>query len=154
MAFDQRVAECLYSCEVDEPVGVIELDSGKAELRLEPADVLHELVANLVHGFVDDLLLHVLHLEAKAVFQHGEAVQVLLQEVAKGLALGAEALTPYSKAFSSLRGNAAFNQIETRLRHKFGTKITVRKNSSGGGEIGIEFYNADDLERLIDLLDS
>ena len=55
---------------------------------------------------------------------------------------------------SSLRGNAAFNQIETRLRHKFGTKITVRKNSSGGGEIGIEFYNADDLERLIDLLDS
>ena len=55
---------------------------------------------------------------------------------------------------SSLRGNAAFNQIETRLRHKFGTKITVRKNSSGSGEIGIEFYNADDLERLIDLLDS
>ncbi|HAP37130.1 MAG TPA: DNA-binding protein, partial [Bacteroidetes bacterium] len=55
---------------------------------------------------------------------------------------------------SSLRGNAAFNQIETRLRHKFGTKITVRKNSTGGGEIGIEYYNTDDLERLIDLLDS
>jgi ParB family chromosome partitioning protein len=55
---------------------------------------------------------------------------------------------------SPMRGDAAFQEIETRLRHKFGTKISVRKNSSGGGEIGIEYYNADDLERLIDLLDS
>ncbi|MDP1676542.1 MAG: ParB/RepB/Spo0J family partition protein [Bacteroidota bacterium] len=54
----------------------------------------------------------------------------------------------------TLRGNAAFNQIETRLRHKFGTKITISKNAAGGGEIGIEFYNPDDLERLIDLLDT
>lgn len=53
----------------------------------------------------------------------------------------------------ALRGNAAFNQIETRLRHKFGTKVTIRKNTTSGGEIGIEFYNSDDLERLIDLLD-
>jgi ParB family chromosome partitioning protein len=59
-----------------------------------------------------------------------------------------------SSTSTSLRGNGAFNQIETRLRHKFGTKITVRKNSSGGGEIRIEYYNADDLERLIDLLDT
>ena len=55
---------------------------------------------------------------------------------------------------AGLRGDAAFNAIETRMRHKFGTKVTIRKNSSGGGEIGIEYYNADDLERLIDLLDS
>jgi ParB family chromosome partitioning protein len=54
----------------------------------------------------------------------------------------------------NLRGDAAFQQIETRLRHKFGTKVSVRKNTSGGGEIGIEYYNADDLDRLIDLLDS
>ncbi|MFA6455442.1 MAG: ParB/RepB/Spo0J family partition protein [Bacteroidota bacterium] len=55
---------------------------------------------------------------------------------------------------SGMRGDAAFQQIETRLRHKFGTKVCVRKNASGGGEIGIEYYSADDLERLIDLLDS
>ena len=58
-----------------------------------------------------------------------------------------------SSTTSALRGNAAFNQIETRLRHKFGTKITVRKNANGGGEIGIEYYNSDDLERLIELLE-
>ncbi len=55
---------------------------------------------------------------------------------------------------AGLRGDAAFSAIETRLRHKFGTKITIRKNAAGGGEIGIEYYNADDLDRLIDLLES
>ncbi|MBP6673278.1 MAG: ParB/RepB/Spo0J family partition protein [Bacteroidetes bacterium] len=55
---------------------------------------------------------------------------------------------------SNLRGDSSFSGIETQLRHKFGTKVTVRKNPSGGGEIGIEYYNADDLDRLIDLLDS
>jgi ParB family chromosome partitioning protein len=55
---------------------------------------------------------------------------------------------------SNMRGDSSFQQVETRLRHKLGTKVSVRKNSSGGGEIGIEYYNADDLERLIDLLDS
>jgi ParB family chromosome partitioning protein len=55
---------------------------------------------------------------------------------------------------SNMRGDSSFQQVETRLRHKWGTTVSVRKNSSGGGEIGIEYYNADDLERLIDLLDS
>ncbi|MEI7906005.1 MAG: ParB/RepB/Spo0J family partition protein, partial [Bacteroidota bacterium] len=59
-----------------------------------------------------------------------------------------------SSGSSKLRGDASFQQVETRLRHKLGTKVSVRKNSSGGGEIEIEYYNADDLERLIDLLDS
>lgn len=55
---------------------------------------------------------------------------------------------------SNLRGDSSFSGIETQLRHKFGTKVTVRKNPAGGGEIGIEYYSADDLDRLIDLLDS
>ncbi|MDD8017615.1 MAG: ParB/RepB/Spo0J family partition protein [Bacteroidota bacterium] len=51
------------------------------------------------------------------------------------------------------RGDSTFQSIETRLRHKYGTKVIIRKNSSGGGEISIEYYNPDDLERLIDMLD-
>ncbi|MBI2428593.1 MAG: ParB/RepB/Spo0J family partition protein [Ignavibacteriales bacterium] len=54
---------------------------------------------------------------------------------------------------SSLRGDSTFQSIETQLRHKFGTKVTIRKNGSGGGEIGIEYYNPDDLERLLELLE-
>lgn len=55
---------------------------------------------------------------------------------------------------ANLRGDSSFSGVETQLRHKYGTKVTIRKNQSGGGEIGIEYYNADDLDRLIDLLDS
>lgn len=54
---------------------------------------------------------------------------------------------------SSLRGDSAFQQIETSLQHKLGTKVSIRKNTSGGGEIGIEYYSADDLDRLIELLE-
>lgn len=54
---------------------------------------------------------------------------------------------------SPLRGDSMFQSIETQLRHKFGTKVTIRKNSSGGGEISIEYYNPDDLERLLELLE-
>lgn len=57
------------------------------------------------------------------------------------------------KGGTPMRGDAAFQPIETRLRHKFGTKVTIRKNSGGGGEIAVEYYNADDLERLIDMLE-
>lgn len=54
---------------------------------------------------------------------------------------------------SMLRGDTAFQNIETRLRHKFGTKVSVRKQSGGGGEISIEYYSADDLDRIIELLE-
>lgn len=58
-----------------------------------------------------------------------------------------------SSQHAHLRGDSMFQSIETKLRHKYGTKVTIRKNKTGGGEIGIEYYNADDLERLLELLD-
>ena len=42
-------------------------------------------------------------------------------------------------------------EIEARLREVFGTKVTVLKNKDRG-RIEIEFYNDDDLERLLILL--
>lgn len=53
----------------------------------------------------------------------------------------------------ALRGDSAFQQVETRLRHKLGTKVSIRKNSAGGGEVVVEYYNPDDLERIIELLE-
>lgn len=54
---------------------------------------------------------------------------------------------------STMKGSSAFQSIETKLRHKFGTKVVVRKNNNGGGEIAIEYYNPDDLERILELLE-
>jgi len=43
--------------------------------------------------------------------------------------------------------------IEARLRRTFGTKVSVKTRSNGSGDITIEFYSMDDLDRLLDLID-
>ena len=58
-----------------------------------------------------------------------------------------------SRSHSSGRSDGSFQSIETRLRESFGTKVTIRKQQGGGGEIVIEYYNSGDLDRLLELLE-
>lgn len=44
------------------------------------------------------------------------------------------------------------NQIEKRLRNNLSTKVNIKKKGDGG-EIRIEYYSNDDLERLLQILD-
>lgn len=44
------------------------------------------------------------------------------------------------------------NQIEKRLRNNLSTKVNIRKKGEGG-EIRIEYYSNDDLERLLNIID-
>jgi ParB family chromosome partitioning protein len=44
--------------------------------------------------------------------------------------------------------------IEEKLRQTLGTKVLVREKEGGRGEIVIEFYSLDDLDRLLDLFAS
>jgi ParB family chromosome partitioning protein len=53
---------------------------------------------------------------------------------------------------SAGRHDSSLQSVETSLRQTYGTKIIVRRQSGGSGEIAIEFYNAGDLDRLIELL--
>ena len=45
----------------------------------------------------------------------------------------------------------AVSSLEERLRQLLGTKVAVRPSQEGRGEIVIEYYSADDLDRLLDL---
>jgi len=54
--------------------------------------------------------------------------------------------TPVKKITSS---NA--EQIESRLRHILGTQVRLRPKTDGKGEILIEYYSNDDLDRILDL---
>ncbi len=45
------------------------------------------------------------------------------------------------------------NSIEERLRNVFGTKVLCKQKKDGAGEITIEFYSEDELERLFELFD-
>jgi len=44
--------------------------------------------------------------------------------------------------------------LEDELRRNLGTRVTVRSNAKNRGKIEIDFYNLDDLERILDLLRS
>lgn len=76
-----------------------------------------------------------------------------IEDVIKGKVSHPSGKRSTAKGSSPLRGDSTFQPIETRLRHKFGTKVTIRKNSAGGGEVAVEYYNADDLERIIEMLE-
>lgn len=52
----------------------------------------------------------------------------------------------------SAKDSPFLNQIEKRLRNNLSTKVNIRKKGDGG-EIRIEYYSNDDLERLLQILD-
>jgi len=55
------------------------------------------------------------------------------------------------------KGNAAgtsISSVEDRLRRLLSTRVHVRQHQGGKGEIVVEFYSADDLERLLELFEN
>jgi len=50
--------------------------------------------------------------------------------------------------------DVGISSVEDNLRKIFATKIICRHNSNGSGYIQIEFYSSDELERLLELLQS
>lgn len=63
-----------------------------------------------------------------------------------------------SKAINSISVNSSSahihtNDIEDRLRRIFGTKVMCNQRKDGTGEIKIEFYSNDELERLLELFE-
>jgi ParB family transcriptional regulator, chromosome partitioning protein len=49
--------------------------------------------------------------------------------------------------------NSNLNDVEDKLRKIFGTKVKCKQDKSGGGEITIEFFSNDELERLFELFE-
>ncbi len=50
--------------------------------------------------------------------------------------------------------SANLNDVEDRLRKLFATKVLCRQKQDGSGEITIEFYSNDELERLFELFEA
>ncbi|MER3522849.1 MAG: DNA-binding protein [Ignavibacteria bacterium] len=48
--------------------------------------------------------------------------------------------------------STSLTNIEERLRQKLGTKVEVRNMADGKGQIVIEYYSLDDLDRLLDMM--
>lgn len=50
--------------------------------------------------------------------------------------------------------DSSIQSVEEKLRHALATKVTVRHKERGRGEIVIEYYSLDDLDRILDLITS
>jgi ParB family chromosome partitioning protein len=48
--------------------------------------------------------------------------------------------------------DGGIRNMESRARHALGTKVQIKPHPTGKGEIIIEYYSMDDLDRIIDLL--
>ena len=48
--------------------------------------------------------------------------------------------------------NGEIRSMESRLRHVLGTKVQIKPHPTGKGEITIEYYSSDDLDRIIELI--
>ena len=47
---------------------------------------------------------------------------------------------------------AIYEEVQENLKVKLGTKVTITGKGNGAGKLEIEFYNHEDLERLLDLI--
>ncbi len=59
---------------------------------------------------------------------------------------------PAKKATDDKAMEAIYLDIEEKLKARLSTKVTVTSKGEGAGKIEIEFYNHEDLDRLIDLM--
>ena len=58
-----------------------------------------------------------------------------------------------SASFLINKGNPVLKDIEDKLRNIFGTKVHCKQNKKGGGEIIIEYFSNEELERLFELFE-
>ena len=64
---------------------------------------------------------------------------------------GAGEIQKSSSAKANVLKSPQLKAIESDLMMKLGTKVKIREKSSGG-ELIVEYYSDDDLDRLIELL--
>ena len=56
------------------------------------------------------------------------------------------------KQQEQLQHQAIYRELEERMKAIFGTKVEIKNKSNNKGKIEIEYYSAEELERLIDMI--
>lgn len=77
------------------------------------------------------------------------------EELVRNIGQKSKEPAPAAKAASSASSSAnsgELNQLQTRLSSHFGTKINIKSDKVGKGEIKIPFLSVDDLNRILDIL--
>ena len=86
----------------------------------------------------------------RRIVRHGLSVREV-EEIVRRIGTGDSNLAQVSKPVS--RDNElALESIATRIRYTLGTKVKIHPKENGRGEILIEYYSDEDLERILDLI--
>ncbi|MFA4923437.1 MAG: ParB/RepB/Spo0J family partition protein [Ignavibacteriaceae bacterium] len=98
---------------------------------------------------------HAMQLEAlKKITENNLSVRKVESLVKKMLTEGfPDKKTLAIKTPGGINTSASLLALEDKLRKIFGTKVMCKVKQDGTGDVTIEFYSSDELERLIDLFD-
>ncbi len=95
-----------------------------------------------------------LQLEALLKIREGSlSVRKVEQLVKKFLTDEGKPKKSVSNSEKSTKASANVKDVEDKLRNIFGTKVICKQKQNGTGEIVIEFYSYDELERLFELFE-
>jgi ParB family chromosome partitioning protein len=89
----------------------------------------------------------------KKILEGNLSVRKVEQLVKKLLTNTSDGKKSVSFSAKTTAASANINAIEDRLRRIFATKVICKQKNDGSGEVVIEFYSNDELERLFELFD-
>jgi ParB family chromosome partitioning protein len=95
-----------------------------------------------------------LQLEMLAKIKDGNLSVRKVEQLVKKYLTGASGTGKVKRVTHPVPRSANLNDVEDRLRKLFATKVICRQKQDGSGEITIEFYSNDELERLFELFDA
>jgi ParB family transcriptional regulator, chromosome partitioning protein len=160
MAYKRLMDEChLTQEQIADKVGKDRTTVANSIRLLKlPKEILDSLISEeITPGHARALInipSEVMQLDAlKKIRDGGLSVRKVEQFVKKFLSDGKSPKKSVSFSEKSTRSSASINDVEDKLRKIFGTKVLCRQKQNGTGEIVIEFYSNDELERLFELFE-
>lgn len=90
--------------------------------------------------------------EQEQIYQKAVKQDYSVRQIEKAVRSLGEQKPPKDKTADD-ENRAFYNEISSRLRRKLSTKVNI-KSKKNGGEIRIEYYSDEELERLLELFES
>ena len=160
MAYKRLMDEChLTQEQIADKVGKDRTTVANSIRLLKlPREILDCLIAEEITSGHARALINLpgeaMQLEALSKIREGSlSVRKVEQLVKKFLMDGHKTKKTISALDKNSQSYANINDVEDKLRKIFGTKVTCKQRQNGNGEIVIEYYSLDELERLFELFE-
>ena len=160
MAYKRLMEEChLTQEQIADKVGKDRTTIANSIRLLKlPKEILDSLISEKITSGHARALINIpseaMQLDAlKKIHEDGLSVRKVEQLVKKFLTEGKSPKRSVSFSLKSTRVSVSISDVEDKLRKIFGTKVLCRQKQNGTGEIVIEFYSNDELERLFELFE-